>query len=450
MGKKAPSRPHRPQGASGGVLVAFVAAITSVCVGMLCLHLESAVKADSSSQWLYLVTTCAYMTRSPHDVSPLEIAYAEAALRDTSVSAASAAADAVLARQPICTVALATLDCASLAARANGVLAEAHLLTGQLPRALDAVQAAVEALEQSSPAGNPPSDGTERQRYARLHVTKGRVLEALPADKCAAGTCNEHAANAYRRALQVWPELAEATSALSRISATLSGASPAYVEALFDEYAGRFDEALVERLHYQAPKLLVAAVRSALASRGVQLPVLRALDAGCGTGLAGLQLRPLVTHLAGVDLSAKMIERARQRGGVYDSLAQSELVTFLLGVEAPDRYGLIACADVLNYLADLQPVLAAAAAALQEGGLLAFTLELPVRDSTGGEREVAGWRWEALPSGRYAHNADWVAEEASRQGLGLVHRAAVPKLRVDGGEPVPGSLIVLVKGDGTP
>lgn len=106
---------------------------------------------------------------------------------------------------------------------------------------------------------------------------------------------------------------------------------------------------------------------------------------------------------------------------------------------------LIAAADVLNYLADLQPVLAAAASALEAGGLLAFTLELPAASLEEGGGQAAGWRWKALPSGRYAHNAGWVVEEARRQGLELVQRVAVPKLRMDGGVAVPGSLVVLVK-----
>ena len=39
-----------------------------------------------------------------------------------------------------------------------------------------------------------------------------------------------------------------------------------------------------------------------------------ALDLGCGTGLMGEALRERIDHLTGVDLSAAMIAKARERG----------------------------------------------------------------------------------------------------------------------------------------
>lgn len=54
----------------------------------------------------------------------------------------------------------------------------------------------------------------------------------------------------------------------------------------------------------------------------------RCIDLGCGTGLMGPLLRPHVGHLAGVDLSAGMVDKARQRG-CYDELAVGELAHHL-------------------------------------------------------------------------------------------------------------------------
>ena len=63
------------------------------------------------------------------------------------------------------------------------------------------------------------------------------------------------------------------------------------------------------------PELLGGAAASLQRERG--LLYASALDAGCGTGLAGPYLRPLVSGpLIGVDLSPKMLERAaRLRAG---------------------------------------------------------------------------------------------------------------------------------------
>ena len=110
----------------------------------------------------------------------------------------------------------------------------------------------------------------------------------------------------------------------------------------------------------------------------------------------------------------------------------------------------------------LSDAIVAAAAVLSEDGLLVFTLEdLPADHAArrggggaGAEGEKAGgreleekeeeWRWVALPSGRYAHNAAWVTRHAAEAaGLRVVRRTPLPSLRVDAGTPVPGTLLVL-------
>eukprot|EP00316_Scyphosphaera_apsteinii_P016034 CAMPEP_0119326408 /NCGR_PEP_ID=MMETSP1333-20130426/68320_1 /TAXON_ID=418940 /ORGANISM="Scyphosphaera apsteinii, Strain RCC1455" /LENGTH=382 /DNA_ID=CAMNT_0007334713 /DNA_START=60 /DNA_END=1209 /DNA_ORIENTATION=+ len=317
---------------------------------------------------------------------------------------------------------------------------------GDLPGALDAVQTAIELAELAMPVG--------RVQLANLHVLQGRILEALPPSRCAGGTCTEHAANAYRRALQHTPmEMMEvdggskraASDALERISSRLTGASAPYVEALFDEYAETFDDSL-GRLGYLAPSLLAQAVSNALSSSHHASPVGSMLDAGCGTGLAGIHLRPLTQRLVGVDLSAGMIQKAKARESVYDELVQAELLSFLQAHRASNRepFDAIVAADVLNYLAEsMSDVMSAAAHALVDGGLMAFTLEAPT-DANLSER-TSTWQWTVLPSGRYAHNASWVAEEASRHGLELLSRTPLPKLRMDGGKVVPGTMMVLVR-----
>jgi hypothetical protein len=63
----------------------------------------------------------------------------------------------------------------------------------------------------------------------------------------------------------------------------------------------RFDDHLVNALGYQTPRLLMERVRGALAqghsaaSSAQALMFDHAMDLGCGTGLSGEALRPLVT-----------------------------------------------------------------------------------------------------------------------------------------------------------
>ena len=215
--------------------------------------------------------------------------------------------------------------------------ADALFQRADLAGALDAVQTSIELLEPTA----LETDAAEAPRLAlsHAHLLQGRVLERLPPTRCAGGTCTEHAANAYRRALIRAPggaaQLPEAERALRRVSGALDGASAPYVAALFDEYAGSFDAAL-SRLDYRAPALVAAAVRDVIGERVQQqqqqqqpASLRSVLDAGCGTGLVGVELRPLATRLEGVDLSGGMLAQARARAGVYDALHQVELVEFL-------------------------------------------------------------------------------------------------------------------------
>src|SRR3954452_6530667 len=99
----------------------------------------------------------------------------------------------------------------------------------------------------------------------------------------------------------------------------------AYVRVLFDQYAPKFEAALVNDLGYRGPALLFKAV---LADRqAARKPAFfkRAIDLGCGTGLAAFAFARKVDHFIGIDLSPRMIERARQTG-FYAELEVADMV----------------------------------------------------------------------------------------------------------------------------
>ena len=251
------------------------------------------------------------------------------------------------------------------------------------------------------------------------------------AEACRALGQNERAAQAYRHCLTLDP--ADTHGAGLGLALTGTGDTPqrapqAYVRQLFDDYADRFDSALVDALHYRGPALLAEALERTL-ERKIGLAV---LDAGCGTGLAAPMLRPLAATLDGLDLSPAMIAKARDRR-LYDSLHEGELEEFFN--LSPDRYDLIVAADVLVYLGALEPVLAAARAALRPGGLLAFTLERDDDPDSG-----PGFRLGA--GNRYAHAPAYLARAAAAAGFALVlSEPAVT--RQEGGADVPGLVAVL-------
>jgi predicted TPR repeat methyltransferase len=205
--------------------------------------------------------------------------------------------------------------------------------------------------------------------------------------------------------------------------AAVEAAGEAYVEALFDDYAPRFEHSLVDRLEYRAPRELMALIAEVRVERGGT-----AYDLGCGTGLMGLELRPTVRRLEGVDLSEAMLAEARRKD-VYDKLVKADLLAFLANVEPAE---LVTATDVLNYTGPLPPVLLAVREKLAAGGLFAFSLELhdglePVK---------------LRNSLRYAHNGAAALAACLAAGFEVVAQRQTV-LRRDRGEPVMGLLLVI-------
>jgi predicted TPR repeat methyltransferase len=180
----------------------------------------------------------------------------------------------------------------------------------------------------------------------------------------------------------------------------------AYVQALFDQYARRFESALVDDLGYRGPALLFRAVLTVRAAARKPAFFKRAIDLGCGTGLAATAFAREVDHFIGIDLAPRMIERARATG-LYETL---EVDDMLRGLRSkPDASAdLVLAADAMVYVADLAPVFIEAKRVLAAGGLLAFTTE-----THDGEGVIIG---EGL---RYAHSAAYVRATVEAAGLKL-------------------------------
>jgi predicted TPR repeat methyltransferase len=203
-------------------------------------------------------------------------------------------------------------------------------------------------------------------------------------------------------------------------------ASDNYVRHVFDGFAAHFDDDL-RALDYQGPRLIGEAVTAEL---GEGVKGLDVLDAGCGTGLCGRLLRPIARCLIGVDLSAVMIQHARELN-LYDQLVEGELNDYLN--DHPERFDLIVAADTFNYFGVLEPLLTAVAYALRKAGLLIYTLE-----QCDASASVADYRLH--PHGRYSHNEDYVKRCMNECGLTISSMESTT-LRKERGQPVAGIVV---------
>lgn len=194
----------------------------------------------------------------------------------------------------------------------------------------------------------------------------------------------------------------------------------AFVETLFDQYAAKFDTALVDQLGYRAPQLLAAWIAGRHA---------RALDLGCGTGLMGAALRDRVGYLEGWDISSRMLQEAAAKG-VYDRLAKRDLSAL---APQPAAWDLITAADVFAYLGALEPIVGWVAAALRPGGTFVFTVEA----HDGPEAYVL------RDSRRYAHAQSALAALLDAAGFTATFRRTT--LRMDRGQPIAGLFVLAVR-----
>lgn len=278
--------------------------------------------------------------------------------------------------------------------------------------------------------------------------------------------CKMNAINALRLAVDLNSEnfLAEhMLAALTEGSEGNGRASNEFVSALFDDFAETFD-AKLESLGYKVPGLVGDAAKELLVSSG-QSSYRSALDAGCGTGLAGRYLRPLVEgSLVGIDLSQKMLDLAAKctlsKGcglkdedsaagkeddkPLYDHLASLDLETTTLEeVGAKSGFDIITAADVFVYFGDLEKLLSNFAKLSDStgphGAHLIFSCERI--------EETEDSKWKLQKSGRYAHTKSYVVQTAADAGYELVGYDEITP-RYEKGEPVKGHLFrfILAKG----
>lgn len=261
--------------------------------------------------------------------------------------------------------------------------------------------------------------------FASAWFTLGEVREQLGE--------RAEAITAFRKAQAADPDDRHGASLrLMLLGAEALAAMPqGYVRALFDQYAPKFEAALVDDLGYRGPELLFRAVLASRAAINKPTFFRRGIDLGCGTGLVAQAFAAQVDRFTGIDLSPRMIERARA-SGLY---AELEVADMLEGLRArPDgSCDLILAADAMIYVPDLAPLLREARRVLAPGGLFAFTLE-----THGGDGIILG---DGL---RYAHGAPYVRAAIRDAGLAL-SRLDHLSARNEDNVPVPGLVVVAGK-----
>ncbi|MBY6241240.1 methyltransferase domain-containing protein [Methylosinus sp. Sm6] len=321
----------------------------------------------------------------------------------------------------------------------HACLGQSLYLIGRFAEARTALAVAAQAF---------PGEVTIIRRYAgaafAAAAIESTVEAAIDAYRAAAGAYAEDTLAACRSAFQALCGFGHGEAALRLGEAILAmvpddpiipfhldalrgraheRASRGYVAACFDRYAENFDRHLVEILHYRLPETL----RTLLEAAGRRFP--RILDLGCGTGLSAAGLATVGDELVGVDLSARMLEKAKARN-LYARLVEDDAIAFLDANGAP--FDLIVALEMIIYLGDLSALFAGAARNLRPGGLFAFSFEAG-----------AGRAHALSPCGRFVHNPTYV--EGLWSGNFDCLFAQQTTIRLEANRPVAGRLVLLRK-----
>jgi predicted TPR repeat methyltransferase len=228
----------------------------------------------------------------------------------------------------------------------------------------------------------------------------------------------------YQKALEFEPEYAIPKHMLNSLTGYTTKSPPKqYVKNLFDDYAYRFNDALVNNLQYSLPFIIKELI---LQTNGDKTKYRNVIDLGCGTGLAGKDLRVISSKLTGVDISENMASEA-EKLDVYDTLIVGDIVEKLNA--SKDKFDLFLALDVLIYIGDLKSTFQAVHKSSKPDSLFVFSVE--IQD---------GNAYSLLKSSRYAHSDGYIMDQTN--GLFDLVNSQNVRLRKEGENWIEGRIYI--------
>ena len=237
--------------------------------------------------------------------------------------------------------------------------------------------------------------------------------------------CFDHplAIGYYQRALKQSPNDQSILHVLNALQGNQQNQTPSeYIQGLFDQYANHYDDHLIKVLDYQVPTLMLRMINEYTGREKLNI-----LDAGCGTGLMGERLKPFTSHLVGIDLSEKMIEKAREKH-IYDALIHGNITDI-----QNEAFDVIILADVMPYVGDPSDLFQWAFSQLKSHGLLCLSFENSEEPN-----------WHLQKTARFCHNSAFVTQRLVRHHFQIQETLSC-KLRKQLGVSLSGQIIAATK-----
>jgi predicted TPR repeat methyltransferase len=253
--------------------------------------------------------------------------------------------------------------------------------------------------------------------YAKAHTNLGITLQEM-------GRLDEAKAS-FTHAITLQPDDASARHLLAALSGNTTTSAPLnYIEGLFDNYALKFESALVGNLEYKMHAVIAEMITSDCSSDSLG----SIIDLGCGTGLFGTEIKQFCEHLEGVDLSQKMLEQAKKKD-IYNELIKHDILGYLASANLDFDY--FVATDVFVYIGDLTEVFHLVKSRNKKSGKLAFSTE-----------DHDGDGFSLQQSGRYSHSKQYIEGLCGKFGYELRH-FETQALRKENNQVISGALYLL-------
>lgn len=219
----------------------------------------------------------------------------------------------------------------------------------------------------------------------------------------------DKAIKCYEASLNINSKSASTVHFLNALKGITSEIAPRnYVTRVFDNYADKFEEALVSKLCYTIPeKIKSLLLEKDLISENFN----KMADLGCGTGLTGFQFRENTNFLIGIDLSSKMLAKAKEKN-VYDQLLEGDIINELERIKT--YFDIFICTDVMVYYGNLLTLLKCVKRFSKEGALFIFSTET-----------YSGVGYKLNKSGRFSHSNEYICSVISETNFDLIYSSEV-------------------------
>ena len=205
----------------------------------------------------------------------------------------------------------------------------------------------------------------------------------------------------FRRALDIESNAPKFRHRLDALLGNTTDFAPRkYVEDIFDSYANKFDAHLIKELKYKVPLLLKKSLQDlGLAENKFK----NVIDLGCGTGLAGIEFRDIAETLTGIDLSQKMLGKAKAKN-IYDKLYVDDIIDRLNSLNC--KFDLFISSDVFVYIGNLLPLFQCVRKYSTKNSHFVFSTELSDQDG-----------FSLQNTARYCHSKKYIVSTAKNLGF---------------------------------